>query len=347
MAKRWGSFRRWLLLIVVAQILLTPSLASLGDRLPDFRECKEVRAQLRTFLEQEAERNCQVCIDENCSGGKYALREYLRTPCQSRTLTWTAFQLRLMLWTCPQNCDYVCQHIITHKRVSRDPPMLEPVVQYHGKWPFYRFIGMQEPFSVLFSLMNFMAHKWGQEKLQASVPASYPLRKWYVAFGYFGYASWIFSMLFHTRDFNVTEKLDYFAAGASVFYGLYYTPIRVFRLEQGTPVKQSLLRMWTLVCGCLFAAHVSYLTFWRWDYGYNMAANVVAGVVQNLLWSGFSILSYRRLQKTWTAWPGLIVAWIVLAMSLELLDFPPLWGMIDAHSLWHLGTVGPTVWWYK
>ena len=37
------------------------------------------------------------------------------------------------------------------------------------------------------------------------------------------------SMIFHTRDFNFTEKLDYFAAGASVLYGLYYTPIRVFR----------------------------------------------------------------------------------------------------------------------
>jgi hypothetical protein len=34
-------------------------------------------------------------------------------------------------------------------------------------------------------------------------------------------------------------------------------------------------------------------------------------------------------------------------MSLELLDFPPWKGMIDAHSLWHLGTVLPTVLWYN
>lgn len=43
----------------------------------------------------------------------------------------------------------------------------------------------------------------------------------------------------------------------------------------------------------------------------------------------------------------MIVAWVVVAMSLELLDFPPIGGYIDAHSLWHLGTVIPTVWWYK
>jgi hypothetical protein len=252
-----------------------------------------------------------------------------------------------MLWDCPSNCDYTCQHVITDKRVNREPPMLEPIVQYHGKWPFARFMGMQEPFSVLFSFMNFMAHYWGQGKIQSSISPSYPLRKWYVAFGYFGYASWIFSMIFHTRDFDVTEKLDYFAAGASIFYGLYYTPVRVFRLDEPTAVKQSLLRVWTVICGGLFTAHVSYLTFWRWDYTYNMIANVVAGVVQNLLWSAFSLWSYRRLQKTWAAWPGLIVAWIIMAMSLELLDFPPIWGMVDAHSLWHLGTVGPTIWWYK
>ena len=206
---------------------------------------------------------------------------------------------------------------------------------------------MQEPFSVLFSSMNFLAHWHGLRKIRAAIPEVYPLRKFYVAFACVGGTSWGFSMLFHTRDFSVTEKLDYFAAGASVMYGMYYTPIRVFRLDKQTAVRQSVLRLWTMLCIALFAAHVSYLSFWRWDYTYNMAANVAAGVLQNLLWTGFSVLSYQELRKSWAAWPGLIVAWLVLAMSLELLDFPPLGGMIDAHSLWHLGTVGPTVWWYR
>ena len=262
-------------------------------------------------------------------------------------LTTLAWHLQLMLWTCPSNCDYTCQHIITDKRVSRDPPMLEPVVQYHGKWPFYRFMGMQEPFSVIFSAFNFLAHEAGMSKIRSTIPESYPLRKYYMAFGYFGLASWIFSMLFHTRDFVITERLDYFAAGASVLYGLYYAPIRIFRLDRPTPVKQSLLRIWTVLCVLLYISHISYLTFWTWDYTYNMAANVAVGIVSNILWTTFSIQQYQSLRKAWAAWPGLIVAWIVVAMSMELLDFTPLWGMIDAHSLWHLGTVGPTIWWYK
>ena len=226
--------------------------------------------------------------------------------------------------------------------------MLSPIVQYHGKWPFHRFMGMQEPFSVFFSLLNFLAHYNGLSKIRDKMPPRYSLRPFYVVLSYIGMVSWVFSMVFHSRDFNLTEKMDYFAAGASVLYGLYYTPVRLFRLDQNRPpVKRTLLRLWTIVCVLLYIAHVSYLTFWRWDYTYNMAANVATGVVHNVLWSWFSVHRYQKLKKPWAAWPGLIVAWVVMAMSLELLDFPPLKGMLDAHSLWHLGTVGPTIWWYK
>ena len=226
--------------------------------------------------------------------------------------------------------------------------MLNPIVQYHGKWPFYRLLGIQEPASVLFSLFNLLAHHNGLAKVHARIPKEYPLKSYYLWFGYIGCTSWFFSIIFHTRDYNLTEKLDYYAAGASVFYGLFYTPIRVFRLDQKVPsIKATFLRLWTGLCLMLFIAHVSYLTFIHWNYTYNMAANVAAGVIQNVLWSYFSYKTYQRLKKPWAAWPGMIVAWIVLAMSLELLDFAPVAGMVDAHSLWHLGTVVPTIWWYK
>ena len=207
---------------------------------------------------------------------------------------------------------------------------------------------------MLFSLFNFLAHDHGMSKIRDQIPASYPLRKYYLLFGYFGLASWIFSMMFHTRDFNWTEKLDYFAAGASVMYGMFYSPIRVFRLDKYRAPRSTansgsgnLLSLWTFVCASLYLLHIGYLTFVRFDYGYNMAANVVIGIAQNILWTWFSVQRYRKVERLWAAWPGLIVAWIILAMSLELFDFPPWWGMVDAHSLWHLGTVGPTILWYK
>lgn len=249
----------------------------------------------------------------------------------------------MLLWDCAAECDYTCQHIVTTARVAD----ARPIVQFHGKWPFYRFLGMQEPFSVLFSLGNLWAHYDGLRKIRASISASYPLRRWYEWLARIGIASWVFSAIFHTRDFPLTEQLDYFAAGASVLYGMYYSPIRIFRLDRPSPRRRSLLRLWSLLCALLYLAHVAYLKGVRWDYTYNMAANVAAGIVHNFLWSWFSYQSYRRSRRSWTAWPGVVVAWVTFAMSMELFDFPPWLGCIDAHSLWHLLTIGPTILWYK
>lgn len=34
------------------------------------------------------------------------------------------------------------------------------------------------------------------------------------------------------------------------------------------------------------------------------------------------------------------------AVSLEILDFAPIWGLVDAHALWHAATVPLTGVWY-
>jgi len=207
---------------------------------------------------------------------------------------------------------------------------------------------MQEPFSVLFSLFNYAGNAWGLSQARQKVPASYPLRKYTMMFGYVGLVSWAASMVFHTRDYPITEKVDYFAAGANVLYGLYYAPIRLFRLDNprgDKPYKNSLLRLWTLTCILLYTAHVSFLSFVRWDYTYNMAANIAVGIASNILWVGYSYARWRKSGKTWHLWPAMIVLCVVLAMSMEVLDFVPWRLMIDAHSLWHLGTAGSTVCW--
>ncbi|KAL7629301.1 hypothetical protein AAE478_000821 [Parahypoxylon ruwenzoriense] len=302
-----------LLLTVFVAVCLLPGAveASLGDRLPEFRECVE------------------ICARENCD--------------PNNDPTPIPLHHRLLLWTCPQECDYTCQHIITERRLGRG----EPVTQFHGKWPFVRVLGMQEPFSVLFSLGNLVAHQNGLAKLRQQIPSAYPLRRYYELFACFGIAAWVSSAIFHTRDFRATEQLDYFAAGASVLYGMYYTPIRVFRLDKPTPRRRSVLHFWTAFCCALYVAHVAYLKLWRWNYTYNMAANLTVGLVHNALWSYFSWKKWSESHRTWTTWPGVIVAWLMMVMSLELLDFPPLWGALDAHSLWHLGTIAPTVLWYN
>ncbi|KAK4132431.1 Per1-domain-containing protein [Trichocladium antarcticum] len=303
------------LFLLTCLLLVGPAAASVGDRLPEFQEC------------------VAVCKHENC--GPDAAHH---TP--------IPLHRRLLLWTCPAECDYTCQHIVTARRTARAPP--QPVVQFHGKWPFRRLLGLQEPLSVLFSLGNLAAHYHGlRHGLLRRVPRAYPLRRYYVLVARLGIATWLCSAVFHARDFALTEQLDYFAAAASVLFGMYYTVVRVFRLDRAAPRTRSVLRAWTGLCVALYVAHVGYLKLWRWDYTYNMAANVAVGAVQNLLWCVFSWRRYRETGRAWAATPAAVVAWVMMVMSLELLDFAPLWGSLDAHSLWHLGTIAPTVLMYK
>ncbi|CAJ2502033.1 Uu.00g048860.m01.CDS01 [Anthostomella pinea] len=305
------SMRPLLLLAFCLCLLLRTAEASVGDRLPEFREC------------------VQVCTRENCN--------------PKNNPTHIPLHHRLLLWTCPQECDYTCQHIVTARRVANN----KPITQFHGKWPFVRVLGMQEPFSVLFSLGNMVAHQNGLAKVRQQIPGSYPLRRYYELFAYFGIATWVASAVFHTRDFKATEQLDYFAAGAGVLYGMFYCAVRVYRLDRPTPCRRSVLRLWTAFCCALYVCHVAYLKLWKWNYTYNMGANVVVGLLQNTLWSCFCVKRWRETHKIWAVWPGVIVVWLGLAMSLELMDFPPLWGALDAHSLWHLGTIGPIILWYR
>lgn len=75
--------------------------------------------------------------------------------------------LRLTRWTCLDDCKYRCMHEITNAAVEKMDMGDEHVriEQYYGKWPFWRFLGAQEPASVLFSLLNLYAHVKGGNHL--------------------------------------------------------------------------------------------------------------------------------------------------------------------------------------
>jgi hypothetical protein len=102
---------------------------------------------------------------------------------------------------------------------------------------------------------------------------------------------------------------------------------------------------------------VAYLTFAkRFDYSYNMTANLTIGVIHNILWliyafpqSPFHIRKTKenvsRPRHAYKA--AIFVVLTMAATSLELLDFPPWQRVIDAHSLWHLATVPIVPFWYS
>lgn len=267
-----------------------------------------------------------------------------------------------LLWDCISDCDYQCQHIITRWRIEEK----EEVYQFHGKWPFLRVLGTQEFFSTIFSIGNFFPHyrafvrfskmlrESGDKKRVRS--RSTLLRNYlYVAIA--GMLAWTASSVFHCRDLVITEKLDYFFAGATVLTGFHAIFARITSLYLYPKLAQAFTRS----VAAIFALHILRL-YVDWSYTYNMRFNISFGVLQYILLILLSCQNYKALRKQKergdfknTAYSsfkgqmfklccvpvGLVVV-TTMAMSLELFDFFSYEWQIDAHAIWHLCTIWPS-----
>lgn len=251
--------------------------------------------------------------------------------------------LKLFKWTIRDNCGYHCMHSITENAIRNN----QRIHQYHGKWPFYRLYGIQEPASVLFSILNGLMHLTYFKAMTVHISDEYYLKKFYLGASIVGMNAWLWSTVFHTRDTPWTEKLDYYSAGLYILYSLYTAMIRIFYLR-----GKITLWVWTVFCSSLYVMHVGYLSsLTRFDYGYNMTACIVIGSLQTSAWLVWSVLQYTGLGKVerrpfaWMA--GVSVVLVSCAMCLEVFDFPPYKNVLDAHSLWHAATIPLTPLFYK
>lgn len=250
--------------------------------------------------------------------------------------------LRLLQWTVKQDCGYHCMQKITHHAMENNLY----IHQYHGKWPFQRVYGIQEPASAVFSILNGLMHLRYFKILQQRVPDSYFIKRFYLTISIVGMNAWLWSTVFHTRDTPLTEKLDYFSAGGYILYGLCVCVLRIFY------VRGIWASLWTILCALLYIAHVTYLSSMsRFDYGYNMTACIIVGSLQTNLWLVWSIKQYTKWgnpERRPFAWMvGVSVVLVTLAMCLEVFDFPPIMEILDAHSLWHAATIPLAPLFYK
>ncbi|KAH7090143.1 Per1-like protein [Auriculariales sp. MPI-PUGE-AT-0066] len=267
---------------------------------------------------------------------------------------------RVTRWTVQDECNYACMHSVTDKLSSQG----ERVHQFYGKWPFWRLAGMQEPASVLFSLLNLAAHAQGVRDVRRSVSKGHPMRRFVTLWGFVAINAWTWSAVFHTRDKPFTERMDYISAGASIFYSLFLAAVRVFglwdapgRARLTATADATTHRRWmplALFISAMFAAHVLYATRNpRFDYGYNIKACVAVGMLHNAIWVFYSWRErrFRRagvpVSRPYTIQPAIAVLVTTAAMGFELLDFPAWRRVIDAHALWHLSTVPIVVYWYR
>lgn len=291
--------------------------------------------------------------------------------------------LQLARWDCRADCAYHCmwarerqkqqQHAARQQQSSAGggtaagkPP---PVIKYFGKWPFIRVLGMQELASVFFSLLNLAAHAHCLHRLLAmhtsltaaapsggssgsplranggnagaaagTTAGGYPYLWAWVLYACASMNAWIWSSVFHNRDTPVTERLDYLVgANVLVAVSLLTTLVRVGGLATAPRAGAA-----AAVVALGLLCHYHYMLYVKFDYSYNMALCISLGVAQGLTW----LVWVTRVRHPGRRHMYLFLAAVHVAMLLEVLDFPPLGRLVDAHALWHAATVPLTYVWY-
>lgn len=316
-----------ILLFMVISCCIRVSYASAGDADPLYRSC------------------VNQCISSGCIGEKCFPQCNSSSDGGSVHNPWYMQEPLYLKWKqsdCLNDCRYYC--MIDRER-ERQSLGLEPV-KYHGKWPFTRVLGLQEPVSVALSILNLLMHFSGWLSFYILLQYKLPLKQdetyyeytnlWHI-YGFLSLNSWFWSAVFHSRDIDLTEKLDYSSAVAILGYSLIVSIMRSFR------VRDEAARVMVAAPLLAFiATHTMYLNNYKMDYGWNMQVCVVMAFAQLLIWTIWAGVSHHP--SRWKLWFVVIAGG--LAMLLEIYDFPPYEGFVDAHALWHASTIPLTyLWW--
>ncbi|KAJ8969576.1 hypothetical protein NQ317_000072 [Molorchus minor] len=282
---------------------------------------------------------CMSSIGDNSRYYKICLERCILLDCENFLSDSNRQQLILYLtqWSCRDDCSYECMW----KTVDFFQERHSITPQFHGKWPFYRFLGLQEPASVFFSLLNAYVHLMMIRKFRKEVRSDSPLYWLWHAFFIVCLHAWFWSAVFHARDFPLTELLDYTCAFSIVLMSCYVMAIRVLR----DILPGFALIIITFLFTVFFAKHVSYLSTGRIDYGYNMKLNIFVGAVIAICWIIWCLYNYKKQPYVWNCAKFVILTAIVTL--LEVIDQPPIYYVFDSHSIWHLSTAPLAIFLYR
>ena len=105
-----------------------------------------------------------------------------------------------LMWSCLDECEYACMWRTVDDFHARGMP----TPQFHGKWPFARAFGIQEPASTAFSVLNFAPHLFLLRKFRGAVRPTTRMYNVWTMYGVISMNTWVWSTVFHARDFSVS-----------------------------------------------------------------------------------------------------------------------------------------------
>ncbi|KZV58475.1 post-GPI attachment to protein factor 3 [Dorcoceras hygrometricum] len=302
--------------------------ASPGDADPIYKECVE-KCEKTGCVGEKCFQHCNFSSDGNSIDGPWYLQEPL--------------YVQWKQWDCLGDCRY---HCMLSREEERQKLGYQPA-KYHKKWPLRRIYGIQEPVSMALSALNLAVqfHGWVSFFILVNYKLAFRPNKttyyeytglWHI-YAIVAMNAWFWSAVFHARDVDLTEKLDYSSAVALLGYTLFLAIIRAFSVRVEAARVMVAAPVFAFV-----ATHILYLNFYDFDSGLNRIVCVAMAVLQLVVWAIWTVTS--RHPSRWKMWG--VVFGGALAVILEMYDFPPYSGLVDAHAIWHATMIPVTyLWW--
>lgn len=292
---------KFILTLFVFFCKLKCSLCSLGDSFPYYRTC------------------VSECSRSICDEDGYHKKE--RSP---------SYFEEMFEWQCTSECRYVCMWDLVEafERKGWNVP------QFHGKWPFVRWWGLQEPVSMIASVIHLLVTIYMFRYFYKRVCSKSPMYWIWVTYAVVLMNCWTWSALFHARDLPFNEIMDYISAFAAILFGFFAIGYRVL-LNSPSRI------LFSICCLLYFLNHTLYRTLdENFDYAYNMKANIVLSIMTSIIIFAWTIREWKNLYHVRYALYYMIN--FMIAAIPEILDFPPILWLVDAHALWHILSIPVT-----
>lgn len=239
-------------------------------------------------------------------------------------------------WNCSDDCSYDCMHKITDDRLKYGYGPLK----YYGHWPFLRIMGLEEPASALFSILN--AVPYFIDLTRALYPSSnmgtiYFMRSWLHIYYPIAILTWLASARFHSRKTKITSLVDYAFALLFLGYSLWLAIRRIWG-DGANQIKVSIAFISAL---SLYVYQVIRMYNGYVSFNDHMRVSITVAALNVLTWLSWLVLSKEQIKGDGRYRYLCLVCqlWFSSAALLELFDFPAIWGIFDAHSLWHAATI--------
>lgn len=326
--KQIAPMNRYILLFILLATVVFIVGGSWGDMDPAYQRC------------------LYICETTECGRVQPSMNGYIKK--DSRKHTPYSIPYQIIPLTCEENCNYGCIEEITANRLALNLG----VAKYHGHWPFTRYLGLEEPASVVFSILNAVPHFayfWGscRQYLISKKNQRCYITPWLLCYSVIACFCWISSAIYHSKKTFYTTQLDLITALAFITFGLFMALRRIFGQSVSSLQVNSVAV--AMFAGWAYRAYYMAQGLVRFDSHMHVSIGIV--VLTTALW----LLWILHAQFVSTERAGLSVkyvcllcqVWLICASGLEIFDFPPFYGIFDAHSLWHAVTIPLGFLWYK